>query len=312
MAHFSSGSGLIQAGEGHTLVLPATWKRDASKPLVLAVHGIFTVYPNTPGITSAMPGGAFYALLSAIADAGYPCLSIDGGGIANLGNTASLTAITNAISWAQNASGTYPAPRVKSGKVVGLGYSQGGLELMNHAIRNLTQYSSLVLISGAMDVDDIYDNSRYPKAYFDAAYNASAVPKGDWNATSAYVINDTVVVGSATAYKCTTGNTNSTPPSANWSAITAGAGGPWKTNGSGASPSFNPHKVAQATLAQLPPTQLWGSANDAVCTKATQTFMAGQIGAQAQNLEIPGSPAHNVATLGVPAPSVISFIAANS
>lgn len=41
----------------------------------------------------------------------------------------------------------------------------------------------------------------------------------DWSSVTAYVVGN-YVVSSGVIYKCTTNNTNSLPPSANWSAVT--------------------------------------------------------------------------------------------
>lgn len=62
-----------------------------------------------------------------------------------------------------------------------------------------------------------------PRAWTSRVWNGIV---WDWSSSTAYVVGD-YVVSSWVIYKCTTGHTNSQPPSANWLAITAPGQSKW-------------------------------------------------------------------------------------
>lgn len=63
----------------------------------------------------------------------------------------------------------------------------------------------------------------WPRAWTSRVWNGIVL---DWLSSTAYVVGD-YVVSSWVIYKCTTGHTNSQPPSANWLAITAPGQSKW-------------------------------------------------------------------------------------
>ncbi len=107
-----------------------------------------------------------------IAESGRPVVSTDSGGPWVLGNTTSRSRLASAKTYMQAAAPTGLAAR--SGTIMGLGVSGGGIGMCNYHAANPTHLACMVLIQPVLDPE--YINVNDPggiASFFDTAYGGS-------------------------------------------------------------------------------------------------------------------------------------------
>lgn len=151
------------ASEGSVLSVGRLYKPDATRMGVLYIHGAGEA-AESPFTGSNVNKTGEYAIMAALAAAGYPVLSCDLGvpaaGITNAnawGNPNCLTRIGQAITYLQGA-GEYRG--AKTGKVLLLGVSMGNCGAVNYAAANPSNVAGIVSIIPVWDVEDIRTNDR--------------------------------------------------------------------------------------------------------------------------------------------------------
>lgn len=143
--------GKYQANEQEALVLPQEWNPVAqatNKLGVVVVHGRGALFEQF--VTPPYAERIVYAL----ADAGYPVMVIDAGGTDTWGNDAAQTALGNAIARMQGA-----AVGAGLSGVHLLGFSMGGLLILNYARSHASSIRSLVAICPVVDLAYEHDNN---------------------------------------------------------------------------------------------------------------------------------------------------------
>ena len=159
------GTSLYQSGEASLLIYRKDTLFNGTAKGILAFHGhgasaaVFT--PEATGNTFAIGTHA-----AALAEAGYIVASIDAGGGVAWGNSAAMTAVTNAYDWLTSTVGA------ATGKVGLLGWSMGGLTALNWAKSNKPKVATCYLFAPATDLDYFHDNATYT-AEIDAAYGGN-------------------------------------------------------------------------------------------------------------------------------------------
>lgn len=92
-------------------------------------------------------------LVNTIAEV-FPVLSIDAGGLSPWGNATAMARIGDAITYLQGTRGA------KSGKVLLVGSSHGGLTVLNFAKANPTLVAAVVGMLPVIDLNDVVTNNR--------------------------------------------------------------------------------------------------------------------------------------------------------
>lgn len=160
----------------------------------------------TSGISTAFP-----QIQSWLADCGWPVVTPDLGGDTACNDTGS-SRVAEARAWLQ------ASPRsAKPGKVILLGWSEGGGTAMKYALDNPGNVAAMVLLQPLSDLQDIVTNNRggfaalvnaaYSGGYSDGTYGADHNPKlfastlaaANIPAWVAYATDDAVVIPSSVA-----------------------------------------------------------------------------------------------------------------
>lgn len=129
--------------------------------------------------------GAIQYQQQALAEAGFIVVAPDDAG--NLwSNPAAMTNVDVLVNWMRTATTTQGAPSTaglgcKTDKVAMLGYSMGGLTVLNYIKRNPTKVIAAQLFEPATNLDAFEANATYQSEIL-AAYGATA---GTWAAASA-------------------------------------------------------------------------------------------------------------------------------
>lgn len=148
MRQHSYGVGQYRASEGHLFIGSRRYKPDATK------RAIVVCPPRGQTASEASANGWAGAVLSALAEEGYPLLAIDGGGSTAHGNAASATAIGQAKTYAASAFGA------KSDKIGLFATSMGSLAALRYAMDNPTLVSCACLGVPNLDLQDVHDVTR--------------------------------------------------------------------------------------------------------------------------------------------------------
>lgn len=159
-------SGKYQASEAEALLLPRNWDpaAQATNPA-----GVIVTHGRGVGFSQMVTPGYAERIAIALADAGIPVLCIDAGGTVTWGNDASLTAVGNAITRLQSAavgaglSGTHL-----------MGYSMGGLVVLNYARAHSAQIKTISLIAPVVDLVYSHDTQGAYSAEQQTAFGLGA------------------------------------------------------------------------------------------------------------------------------------------
>lgn len=151
MNSVSYDSGVYQAGERELVVTDGRYAA-ARRSILFPPGHTGTAFGYGP----SSAGGSFEHV-RALAEAGYACFSIDGGGPATWGGPAAQTAMGNAAGRAKTLYG---------GTKVGLyGYSMGGSTALNFFKRNAGGVAGAFLLDPVTDLDWVHTTSGYVPAY---------------------------------------------------------------------------------------------------------------------------------------------------
>lgn len=124
---------------------------------------------EAPWLEAANVGGKYQQLFYSIAGAGYPIVSTYMGG--NLwGNDTAVAKIDLAKDYLQNTMGA------KSGTVMALGTSMGGLSVYNYMRAHLGSIQTVVLVCPVSDLANVMLNQAGFPAEISAAYSGAAWP----------------------------------------------------------------------------------------------------------------------------------------
>lgn len=113
-------------GEGVEVILPRTYQPDGQTPLVMYAHGAGGNY--LVGMSPDLAPGLYHSA-HRIADAGYPVVCGDFGGVSTWANPISQTRMEACRVWAQDPAGKV---RAKPGKVILMGSSMGGINCIGY------------------------------------------------------------------------------------------------------------------------------------------------------------------------------------
>lgn len=204
-------TGAYYTAEGSLAMLPKRWLADGTVRGCLYMHGATSDekqmidYTNAPGLL---------AILAAVANAGYPILGVYAGGD-QWGNATAQARMDDAKTYLQGTLGA------KSGSVVLIGGSMGGLAVQNWAKAHAASTACIVGITPVSDVNDIKTNNRgglaasintaYGGSYVEATYGATynphtyaatglaGIPYKAWYGTSDAIVISTTVTDTVTA-----------------------------------------------------------------------------------------------------------------
>lgn len=235
-------SGGYQSGE-RELIITDFWKR-AYKPSIIFPPGhtgdAFGYGPENTGLS--------FEPVRALAQAGFACFSIDGGGPATWSGPAAQTAMANAAAHALALFG---------GTKVGLfGFSQGCATCLNYGKRNAAKVTGAWLADGVTDLDYVHSTSGYTPSYTVAPAGPTA--PGGWAAEA------------ETAF-----STNA----AGWTAATAG----WRIHDDAASyrglfPMRFSHATDDTTIPYAGTVALVAAINDANVTQRPGPLTGDHVG----------------------------------
>jgi pimeloyl-ACP methyl ester carboxylesterase len=207
----------IALGTGYSAAAPseqqayrtrAGYKGDGTKTGIICCHSgggaaATTPYPST-NLSTAFP-----RLQMWLADCGWPVVTPDLGGDPCCNDTGSAR-VEEARTWLQAA-----PQSAKAGKVILLGWSEGGGIAMKYALDHPGSVAAMVLLQPLSDLQDVVTNNRggfasllnaaYPGGYSDGVYGAAHNPKlfaptlaaSGIPAYVAYASDDPVVVPSS-------------------------------------------------------------------------------------------------------------------
>ncbi len=166
----------VHSGEADMRILPKYPGAAGSQVGILFCHsaGSTAIEPTTPN---------WAAFILPLATAGHPILATDLGGTTTWGNDTVVSRITEAKAYLHSAMGA------KTGKIVLVGMSMGGLAAMVWAAQNPTLVAAFVGVAAVCDVTDIVTNNRAGTA---ASVNSAY--SGGWSqATYGAVHNPTTL-----------------------------------------------------------------------------------------------------------------------
>lgn len=179
----------VTLGSGYSTTAPSEqqayrtrlgYKGDGTKTGIIACHSggataATSAYANT-GISTAYP-----RIQSFLADCGWPVVNADLGGDPCCNDTGTAR-VAEARTWLQAS-----PQSAKAGKVILLGYSEGGGIAMKYALDNPGNVAAMVLLEPLSDLQDVVTNNRggfasllnaaYPGGYSDGTYGAAHNPK---------------------------------------------------------------------------------------------------------------------------------------
>jgi pimeloyl-ACP methyl ester carboxylesterase len=145
----SYGVGLYRASESHLFCGRRTYKPDGTRTAVLYCPS----RDNTSLQAAAV--GWIDPVIRAVAEAGYPILSADMGGLTTFGNAACSTAVGEARTYVNSAFGG----KISAGVFL-IGTSMGGLTALRYAKDNPSLVKGIVAGVPAIDLQDIHDVTR--------------------------------------------------------------------------------------------------------------------------------------------------------
>lgn len=126
-------------------------------------------------------GGLSFEPVRALAQSGFACFSIDGGGPATWGGPVAQTAMANAVAHALALFG---------GTKVGLfGFSMGGATCSNYVKRNAAKVAGVWLSDPVLDLDYVHSTAGYTPAYTVAPAGPTAPAGWAAEAEAAYSTN---------------------------------------------------------------------------------------------------------------------------
>lgn len=162
----SYGLDAYHAGEAHVAVIPKGYRYDGT------VRGVLFCHSRGGDATQGfLPTASTYAVIQAVARAGFPVLTTDLGGTDTWGNDTAIARLTEAKTYLQGA-----AWNAKAGTVLLLGQSMGALAMLNWARQNLASVAAAVGLVPVSDLNDVYANNRGGfAAGIDTAYGGSYV-----------------------------------------------------------------------------------------------------------------------------------------
>lgn len=169
------GSNDVTSGEYYTALTPTGWQGDGTVPGVVVVHG----YGDSSAIGwSDSDHAGSVRIGRSLARAGYPVVAADLGGQATWGNTPIVSRIDDAITYLQTKMGA------KTGKVVLVGVSMGGLNSLVYTYTKPANVACVVLIAAVSDVTWTVNNTTlntsinatYAGGWSEATYGASHNP----------------------------------------------------------------------------------------------------------------------------------------
>lgn len=172
----SRGIGEYHTAEGHLLMLPKLWRGDGTRAGAIYLHGA------TKDETQMVDGSAdsVRPVVAGLAAAGHPVLGVYAGGDL-WGNATALARITEAIAFLQAAD-----IGAKTGPVVLIGASMGGVAAQNYAKGHHSSVICMVGLIPVSDLNDIRSNNRgglagsidaaYPATYVEATHGATSNP----------------------------------------------------------------------------------------------------------------------------------------
>lgn len=147
----SYDSGVYQTSE-RELVITDFWRRPTRPSIIFPPGHTGDDYGYGPESV-----GLSYEPVRALAEAGFACFSIDGGGPSTWGGPAAQTAMGNAVTRALALFG---------GAKVGLfGFSMGVATCLNYLKRNSAKVAGAWLADGVTDLDYVHTTSGYTPAY---------------------------------------------------------------------------------------------------------------------------------------------------
>ena len=162
MARASSyGTGLYAAAESSVLITKCSYRLDSTAMGVLS----FPSHGNTASQALANPYTNL--VLEALAEQGYPVLSVDAGGGVAWGNDTAIARVTDAKTYLQGTCGA------KSGKVLVYAFSMGALTALNWARSNLSSVAAMAFACPGVDLADLHDNRGFGTE-INTAYGGSA------------------------------------------------------------------------------------------------------------------------------------------
>ena len=201
----STGYSSAAPAEQQAYLTRFSYKGNGTKTGIIACHSggataATSAFPNA-GISTAYP-----RLQMFLAECGWPIINADLGGDPCC-NDVGTSRVEEARTWLQSA------PRsAKAGKVILLGYSEGGGIAMKYALDHPENVAAMVLLEPLSDLQDIVTNNRggfaslvnaaYSGGYSDSTYGAAHNPvlfaptlaNAGIPTYIAYSSNDTIVV----------------------------------------------------------------------------------------------------------------------
>lgn len=158
--------GTYQSGESQVLTVANNTPRNGTRKGLIICHG-----HNATATQFEQDSQAQSIFVKAAADAGMIVLSIDAAGQQAFGNSAVMTAITNAYNWLTGAGGA------ATGKVGLMGWSMGGLSVLNWIKRNAAKCGPAWLWTPVSDLDFFHNagySAPYSTGYTNTTYSGSA------------------------------------------------------------------------------------------------------------------------------------------
>lgn len=144
------GTGAYAPGEMHYLWMPKTPPPAAAKKrLIIACHG-------HGGDAWQMAAEAYTAhLVRPLIEDGFAYLSIDAGGVAAWGGATALARIADAWAWAKSLSSL--SSWIPTDKYIAMGFSMGGLTVLNDAHINASHVAGVFAIDPVVDLQAEHD-----------------------------------------------------------------------------------------------------------------------------------------------------------
>lgn len=209
--------GAYYTAEGSLLMLPKRWLGDGTVRGVLFMHGATNTETQMIDNTNYP---SLRAILAAVAQAGYPVLGVYAGGD-QWGNATAQARMDDAKTYLQGTVGA------KTGSVVLIGGSMGGLACQNWAKAHAATTACIVGLVPVSDLNDIKTanrgglaasvNTAYGGSYVEATYGATynphtyaatglaGIPYKAW-----YGASDTIVLPATVTDVCTAAGASAT------------------------------------------------------------------------------------------------------
>lgn len=165
---------LLSNGDRPVIFVPSNYRRDTGKPGVVVLPGTGAPWE------AAYDRGVLLNIAEALTTMGYPVITTDCG-VDEFGNQRARDGIAAAIDWAQSQQ-----IGVRSGKVHGWGFSQGGGSILSFAGNNPGR---MLTVGGVCPLTDInvlvqqggtakqFADNAFPPAYSEATHGAGSNPQ---------------------------------------------------------------------------------------------------------------------------------------